>query len=126
VVTRARTPSRAIALQWYALFGPPLAWAAQLVVGYGLTEAACGPPGRGWGIPMGSLELLIAAAAAVVAIGGWAAAAALHRAVGRGEIDDPLGRVRFLSTIGLVIGAVFLALILYTGAGVATLEGCRR
>ena len=125
-MTLARMPRLTHALQWYALFGAPFAWATQLVVGFGVTEAACGPSGRGWGISVDSWEALIAVLAAAIAVGGWASAAALHRAVGRNEIDDPNGRVRFLSTIGLVIGAIFVALILYTATGVVTLEECRR
>jgi hypothetical protein len=126
MVTLARMPRLAHALQWYAILGAPLAWTAQLVLGFGLTEAACGPAGQRWGIGLDAWEGLIFALAAALAAGGWAAAAALHRAVGRGEITDANGRVRFISTIGLAIGAIFLALILYTGTGVLSAEGCRR
>jgi hypothetical protein len=126
VVTLARTPRLAAALQVYSLFGAPLAWTAQLVVGYGLTEAACGPAGRAWDISIDTWEAVILACALVVAAGGWAAAAALHLAVVRGGLDDPNGRVKFLTMIGLVVGAIFVALILYTGTGVLTLEECRR
>lgn len=125
-MTLARTPRLAAALQVYALFGAPLAWTAQLVVGYGLTEAACGPAGRAWDIPIDTWEGVVLALALVVAAGGWAAAAMLHRAVTHGQLDDPNGRVTFLAMIGLVVGAIFVALIVYTGTGVLTLEECRR
>jgi hypothetical protein len=126
MVTLARMPRLTRALQVYALFGAPLAWTAQLVLGYGLTEAACGPSGRAWDIAIDPWEAAIFALALAFAVGGWASAAALHRAVARAEIDDPRGRVRFLTTIGLVVGAIFVAMILYTGAGVLSLEECRR
>jgi hypothetical protein len=126
MVTPARTPRRLLVLQVYALLGAPLAWTSQLVVGYGLTEAACGPAGRAWDIPIDTWEAAISGLALVAAAGGWAAAAVLHRAVTGGGIDDPNGRVRFLTTIGLVVGAIFVALILYTGTGVVVLEECRR
>jgi hypothetical protein len=126
VVTLARTPRLAAVLQVYALLGAPLAWTSQLVVGYGLTEAACGPAGRAWNIAIDTWEAVILALALVVAAGGWAAAAALHLAVTRGGLSDPNGRVKFLTMIGLVVGAIFVALILYTGTGVLTLEECRR
>lgn len=126
MVTLARMPRLAVALEVYALLGAPLAWTAQLVVGYGLTQAACGPAGRTWDIPVDAWEAVIFALALAVAAGGWATAAVLHRAVARGSVDDPNGRVRFLTTIGLVVGAIFVALILYTGTGVLTLEECRR
>jgi hypothetical protein len=118
-------PRLAVALQWYALLGAPLAWAAQLVAGYGLTEAACGPAGARWGIDVHAWEAVIFALAAAVAAGGWCAAAALRRAVVRGEIADPLDRVRFVSTLGLAVGAIFIALIAFSGTAVLTLEGCR-
>jgi hypothetical protein len=126
MVTLARRPRVAHALQWYALLGAPLAWTAQLVLGYGLTEAACGPAGRTWDIPVHPWEAVIFGLALAFAAGGWASAAALHRAVTRGELDDPYGRVKFMTTIGLAVGAIFIALILYTGTGVLTLEECRR
>jgi hypothetical protein len=126
VVTLGRMPRLTTALQWYALLGAPLAWAVQLVLGYGLTEAACGPAGSRWGIGMDAWEGLIFALAALVAAGGWGAAAAIHRAVTRGELDAANGRVEFLSTIGLAVGAIFLALIVSTGTGVLALEECRR
>jgi len=126
MVTLGRAPRLATALQWYALLGPPLAWAAQLVVGYGYTEAACGGGGVAAGIGLHPWEATVAVAAALVAGGGWASAIALHVASGRGELDDPLGRMRFVSTIGIVIGGIFLTLIVFTAAGALTLEGCRR
>ena len=126
MVTPARMPRLFLALQWYALLGAPLAWTAQLVLGYGLTEAACGPAGRIWAISLDGWEATVFALAAVTAAGGLASAAAVHRAVSRGEIDDPAGRLKFFATIGLVVGAIFAALILYTGTAVLTVEECRR
>jgi hypothetical protein len=126
MVTPGRIRRHAPALQVYAVLGPPLAWTTQLVTGFGLTEAACGPAGKSWGIAVHAWESAILAVAVVVAAGGWASAVALHRAAGRGELDDPNGRLKFVTTIGLAVGAIFLALILYTGTGVLTLEECRR
>lgn len=125
MVTLRRTPRLAAALQWYALLGPPLAWAVQLVAGYGYTEAACGGGGVTAGIGLHPWEASVAVAMGLVAAGGWAAALALHAAAGRGDLDDPLGRIRFVSTIGIVIGGIFLTLIVFTGAGSLALEGCR-
>ena len=125
MVTLGRAPRLTTALQWYAVLGPPLAWAVQLVVGYGYTEAACGSGGVTAGIGLHPWEAIVAVAMGLVAAGGWAAALALHVASGRGEFDDPLGRIRFVSTVGVVIGGIFLTLIVFTGAGALALEGCR-
>ena len=75
------------------------------------------------GIGLHPWEAIVAVAMGLVAAGGWAAALALHVASGRGELDDPLGRIRFVSTIGIVIGGIFLTLIVFTGAGALALDG---
>ena len=125
MVSLAQAPRLATLLQAYSLVGPPLAWAIQLVVGYGYTEATCGSGGVGGGIGLHPWEAIVAVAAGLVAGSAWAGAIALHAATGRGEIDDPLGRVRFLSTLGIVIGLIFLTLIAFTAAGTLAIDGCR-
>lgn len=126
MVTLAGTPRLVSALQWYALLGPPLAWAVQLVIGYYTAAAACGAAARRLGVDVHTWNAVLTVTVLVVAVGGWAAAAALHAATGRGDVADPLGRIRFLSTAGLAIGIIFLTLILFTGAGVLALPECRR
>ncbi len=123
MVSPARTSHGTVILQWYAVFGGPVAWFGQLILGYFYTLSLCGPGGpdlAGLHIPVGVYSAL----AALVAAGGFLSALALFRATSHG-LDDPLGRIRFISEIGLVIGAIFLALILYTAAGELALEGCR-
>lgn len=119
-----RRPALVVALQWYAVLGAPAAWVAQFVLGYWRTQAACAPPADGGAIHAWEAVLTVAAAAA--AAGSLAAAEALRRATGRGEVPDPIGRVRFLATVGLAVGVIFLVMILLSGAGVLALEGCRR
>jgi hypothetical protein len=126
MVSLPRTPQMLAAIQWYAIVAPPLGWAVQLVVGYGYTEAACGSGGVSGGIGLHPWQAVLAAAVGVVAAGAFASAILLHAATGRGEVDDPLGRVRFMSTIGIVIGLIFLTLITFTAAGTLAVDGCRR
>lgn len=125
MVSLARTPRVVSLLQAYATVAPPLAWTVQLVVGYGFTEAACGEGGVSGGIGLHPWQGTVALVAGVVAGSAWGGAIWLHAATGRGEIDDPLGRVRFLSTIGIVIGLIFLTLIAFTAAGTLAIDGCR-
>jgi hypothetical protein len=125
MVSLPRTPHVVTLIQWYAIVAPPLAWTAQLVVGYGFALAACGAGGVSGGIGIHLWQAIAAAVAALVAAGAWAGAIMLHAATGRGEVDDPLGRVRFMSTIGIVIGLIFLTLIGFTAAGTLTVHGCR-
>lgn len=125
MVSLPRTPHMVTLIQWYAIVAPPLAWTAQLVVGYGFALAACGTGGVSGGIGIHPWQAIAAAAAALVAAGAWAGAIMLHAATGRGEVDDPVGRVRFMSTLGIVIGLIFLTLIGFTAAGTLTVHGCR-
>jgi hypothetical protein len=123
VVTGSRNRRAITVLQWYALLGPPVAWSGQVVLGYFYTLSLCGPGGvdsAGLHLPIGVFSAIVA----VVAAGGWASAFTLRRATSHG-LEDPVGRIRFLADLGLVIGAVFLAVILYTAAGELALEGCR-
>jgi hypothetical protein len=122
-----RRSSRLVtALQWYAVLGAPLAWAAQLVVGSNIPQAVCAPPGAGWTASSHPWEAGVAVAAACVAAGGWAAAISLRRACDRGHVSDPLGRVRFVATAGLAIGVIFLTLIVLSAAGALALGECTR
>jgi hypothetical protein len=125
MVSLARAPRLVTAIQWYALLGPPLAWTVQLVLGYGFALAACGAGGVSGGIGLHPWQGFLSAAAALVAAAAWACAIALHSATGRGEVEDSLGRVRFMSTIGIVVGLIFLTLIGFTAAGTLAVHGCR-
>ena len=125
MVSLPRTPLVVTLIQWSAIAAPPLAWTVQLVVGYGFALAVCGEGGVAGGIGFHPVQAILSAVAAIVAAGAWAGAIALHAATGRGEVDDPLGRVRFMSTVGIVIGLIFLTLIGFTAAGTLALHGCR-
>ncbi|HET6848353.1 MAG TPA: hypothetical protein VFH74_05815 [Gaiellales bacterium] len=123
MVSPTRSPRGTALLQWYAVLGGPVAWFGQLILGYFYTLSLCGPGGPSLGglhVPVGIYSGL----GALVAAGGFLSALALHRATSNG-LDDPLGRIRFIADIGLVIGALFLALILYTAGGELALGGCR-
>jgi drug/metabolite transporter (DMT)-like permease len=125
VVSLGRSPRLVSAVQWYASLGPPFAWVVQLFLGYAYAEASCGTARVSAGVGFHQWQVIVGATMAVVAAAAWAAAILLHAAVGRGEVDDPLGRVKFMSTLGIIVGAIFVTLILYTLAGTLSLEGCR-
>ena len=111
---------------WFALAGPPLAWAIQFVLGYGVTEAACGdarlaPNVNAWAV-------VLTAVAAVVTILAGAAAVRVYRTT-RGEDTDgapPGGRVYFMSLVAMATTPLFLFIILMNGAGVLVLEKCQQ
>ncbi len=125
MVSLGRSPRLVSGIQWYASLGPPFAWVVQLFLGYAYAQASCGAAQVSAGVGFHTWQVIVGVTMALVAGGGWVGAIALHAAVGRGEVDDPLGRVRFMSILGMVVGAIFVTLILYTLAGTVALDGCR-
>jgi hypothetical protein len=121
-VADLRADPRRGALAWFGCLGAPLAWATQFAGGYAFAEAACGNDNS-----VDDLETVVAwlsAAMALVAIGSLAAAVATHRALRRGELADPRGRVGLMATAGIVAGILFLALIAFTGAMLVPVDAC--
>jgi hypothetical protein len=125
MVSQSTTSRHVSALQWYAVAGPPLAWASQLALGYFYTEAACRPSDLRLPGNIHAPEAVLTVAMAAVAAGAWACSLVLRRGTSRGELSDPVGRVRFISDVGLVVGAIFFALIIYTGSAVLAVSECR-
>jgi len=111
-------------LIWFALLGPPLAWALQFVLGYGVTEAAC-PPGNATGSVNGWTVALTAVAAVVAVLGGLSAVA-VYRSTRDEELDGapPAGRIYFMSIVAMTTTPLFLAIILMNGVGVLILDRC--
>ena len=114
-------------MQWYGLLAAPLAWAAQLVVGFGAADAACARGSRHWGIPLHSWQLGLGLGAAAVALTAQASAVALWRELRSVEEDasGPAGRLHFFSVASLVGNTLFLALIVLTAVGALAHVECR-
>jgi hypothetical protein len=108
-------------LLWFGLLGAPLAWTAQLVVGYGASDAACGAAGSHWHLDEPAFQAVTFGLAAAVALGALAAALWEWRQAGDGR-----GRAHFMASGGAAVGVLFLLLILFTGAGVLSLDRCAR
>ena len=115
------------ALLWVAALAAPLAWVAQLTLGYGIEEYACPGPrttrevlGMGAGAPLVALTVV----AVAVSLMGGAAALLAWRAVARGRVADPRGRHGFLAFAALLASALFLVLIVLNGAQLVSLEPC--
>ena len=125
-MTRPRLSPRL--LQWFGVFAPPFAWAAQHVAGFAVTLAACDPAGRTWDVPVDGATTAITIVAAVVALAGGAAAA-VSWAQTRGADEEgapPEGRRRFFAIVGIAITPLFLAIILMNGGGVLDLTECHQ
>ncbi len=106
------------ALQWIGLFTAPLAWAAQLVLGYGATLAHCEAGGRGFGPSIVTWETIVTAAAVLLALCGQAAAVVARHNSHRDGLPDE--RRRFFAEAALLANVLFLLAILLSGITVAT------
>jgi hypothetical protein len=112
----------ASALAWFSVLAPPLAWAAQLAIGYSLQEAGCGRPDSDlWGLGLDGLTAAVIIACALLAcLGGLAGVAAFRSA----RVSDPLGRVEFMAVAGIAAGFIFLVAIALSGIALVPLDPC--
>jgi hypothetical protein len=116
------------ALQWFGILGAALAWSSQHVLGYGVTEAACGAGGTSWGIANDTWQIAIGACAGTVILGAEAAAVIVFRRT-RGadhEGDPPLGRMQFFATAAIVANVLFLCIVALDTVASIYGYGCRQ
>jgi hypothetical protein len=105
----------------FGLLAAPLAWTAQLVVGYGIGDARCSVAGMRWGLDSETGTAALFAATLAIALAGLGVSAWLERGAAR----DERGRVAFMAGGGILVSAVFLVLILLGGIAALSIEHCR-
>jgi hypothetical protein len=125
--------SAGLALPLAALAAGPGAWAAQLVIDYGLASHACFPgavplrqsPPGGW---TGEPAVLLALNLACLALSVAAAAISFGtlRTVGRRADGAEPRRTRFLASCGLLSGAGFSLAVLFDTVVVLAVPACWR
>jgi hypothetical protein len=110
-------------LQWIGTLVPPLVWAGQHVVGYGIVTAQCGD-GRvtRLGISNTLWEAILLAVATLVVLAAQAAAVRVFLAT-RGE-DAEDSRLHFFATAAVVANVLFLMIILLDGFSSALEKAC--
>jgi hypothetical protein len=121
---RLRLPAEV--LQWVGLFGAALVWTAQLVIGFGVAVARCGPANSVLMVDLRTWEWsLMGAALAFVLLSEAAALATLWetRAV---HYDDaaPDGRRHFFALAAALGNLLFLVAIVLSGVASATHQLC--
>jgi len=104
-------------LQWFGLLGAPLAWSAQHVVGYGVTEARCSPGSAPWGVGLDTWEISLMIAAVAVILLAELAAVSLYFATRGVHYDGPPpdARRHFFVTASSLGNVLFLAIVLMSG-----------
>jgi hypothetical protein len=123
---RRSAPTRLMAA--VAVAGAPLAWAAQHVIGFGITQAGCEKAGTRWGVPIDTLVIGVTAVGAAVAVLACVCAVLVFRATwGAGAKGPPPdGRLHFLAIAAMVVSPLLLAIMLMSGVGTVVLSGCHQ
>ncbi len=123
-------------LLWFGVLGGAVAWAVQFVANLAFTLAQCQQPAR-WMLPVHSWEIGISVAALLVGLASSACALSLFRRTyhidhvmvqelhGDGH-QPPLGRVHFLSIIGLTLNVISMTIIVMTAIGAPLLPVCQQ
>ena len=114
-------------LQWYGLFGAAFAWAAQLIVGFGVSYADCTSASRHWGIDVVTWMIVLTAVGLVCAVAAEAAAVTVLRETHSldHEATPPPGRRHFFAYGAAAGNVLFIAAIVLTAVGALANATCR-
>ena len=130
-----RLPSNG--LLWFGVIGGAGAWVVQFLANLALTFAQCDQPSARWMLPVHGWEIAFSLVAAAVVLGAGGVSAwiflrtfriddvAAHERRGEG-VSPPLGRISFLSMVGLLVNLLALAMIVMTGIGAPLLPVCQQ
>lgn len=116
-------------LQWFGVFGGPLAWATQHMCGVFLTFADCGTVGaHGLPVAINTVTLALSVPLAVVALLALVASVVSFRRTRQAKATDapPTGRQYFFAIIGMAVSPLFFAMIVMSSSGVVGLTECRQ
>ncbi len=122
-------------LVWFAVGGGACAWAVQHVVGIAFGFAQCNQAGRG--VPVHAGQATAAAVAAVITLASMGVGIWLFRRTYRiGDVfgeerrgdgaPPPVGRIHFLTQVGLIVNLLALAIIVMDGIGGPLLSMCQQ
>jgi len=106
---------------WYAVLGGIAAWTVHLLTLSSIDRLTCNLGGYAW------VMHVVTAATAVATVAAMGFSYALFRAGGADDAaGSAAGRLRFFGMLGLLLGAINLALILLEGSYVELLPRCGR
>ena len=122
---------------WFAVAGGPLAYALQFVAGLAFTFAQCNQSAGRWRLPVHGWQIAFAVGGVAIALASLGASLWLFLrtfrlrdvfvAERRGDgFAPPLGRVHFLSIVGLTVNFLTLAIIVMDGIGAPLLQTCQQ
>ncbi len=113
---------------WFAVLGPPAAWAVQFGAGYWLAQASCDRIDARWSDWHELATIGITVAAVLVVLAAAATSLGIYRGADDAADDDapPAGRNHFLAIIGLTVAVLFLFIVVMNGVGVSVLSPCNQ
>ncbi len=124
-------------LLWFGVLGGAVAWVIQFAANLYFTFAQCNQPAPRWSLPVHGWQIGLSLLALVIGLAATAVSVQIFRSTY--EIDDvdaqerrgdgyapPLGRVHFLSLVGLTVNFLALAIIVMTGIGAPLLPVCQQ
>jgi hypothetical protein len=125
---RRPTTRRLGTLQWVGLLAGAAIWAAQHIVGFGVTQAECGVGGRHWGISNDAWQGGLMGVAVACVLAAEAAALTVLRSTRETtyESEPPLSRIRFFAIAAVAANAIFVMIILLDGAASIFHVPCRQ
>jgi hypothetical protein len=111
------TRSRLELLQWFALFGGALAWTAEHVAGFWISDAGCSVAGTQWDLDPSAWQTVLAVLTGAVVIAAWFAAFVVFRATRTVDLNapGPLGRIHFFAQAALLGNVLFFVIVVLDG-----------
>jgi hypothetical protein len=114
-------------LSWFGLFGAFSVWVAQLVIGWGVSEARCGAANFAWHLDFDAWQIALMAIGIPIALLSEAAAIVVFRETRSLEHDDPppWGRRNFFAAAAIIGNVLFVVAILLGGLGAIYHTPCK-
>lgn len=124
-------------LVWFGVLGGGIAWACEFVANLALTWAQCNQPIQRWSLGVHGWEIGLSAAAVAVGLAATAVSVWLFLRTYRHEdaaelerrgmgVHPPLGRLSFLSMIGICVNVLSVTIIIMTAVGAPLLPVCQQ
>ncbi len=132
---RARRDGPGIVSLYAGMVIAPLAWALQMLIGYGLSAHACYPTDIALSAPLwGDLRTILGAVSVglwlLLAVGwfiawrNWKATRVDSNADAQRIVQSGAGRARFMALCGLIVSSLFAVVQLFTSVGILWVPGC--
>jgi hypothetical protein len=107
---------------WLSVTIPPAAWAVQGLFGWFVSSHACPGTSQPWSFGAARWAVILSALAALAV--SVAALVVSIRKVRSLQQSTDVERVRYLSMVGLLVGASITLGLLYSGLSAVVISGC--